>query len=288
MGIFDKLANLINGTSEPQPAPAEGNKPVQSEDIGGFTDRLPGSEAIEKKDNLIRAVVDRLLRNFKGEQHSMAGKSLYLHISDSILKESLTAGDFMENLEAAIADELGLKFDKIIIDDAPTASDTDAVRLFGDAHMAIRSARGGRAVRRARLTPVEGKGSTLCSEYILTEEEIMNLPGRCYNIGIGSTPAVVGAVRRINHIAIDDNPASPDYDANKFVSRQHAAVTYSKESGFMLKAESGGTRVAGKRTHILRDNNLVELVNPMIQMPLHDGDIIVLSKNVYLLFEELK
>ena len=287
MGIFDKLANLINGTSgAPQEAGGDDREPLKGRPVSSH--RLPGEEAIEKKDNLIRAVIGRLEQNFKGENHSMKGKSLYLHISDPIFRESLHTGDFMENLEMDIADEMGMKFDKIVVEDAPGPSDRDVVRLFDDAFMAIRSARMGRAVRHARITPVEGKGSTLQPQYVLDGDQVLNMPGRQYNIGIGSHPTVQGNLRRINHIAVDDNPEGTGYDQNKFVSRQHAAITYSKEAGFMLKAETGGTRVAGKRTHILRNNEMVELVNPLVQVPLKDGDIIVLSKNVYLLFEEIK
>jgi hypothetical protein len=56
----------------------------------------------------------------------------------------------------------------------------------------------------------------------------------------------------------------------------------------MLHVEHGGTKEAGKRTSVNRAGNEIKLENVLIPQPLKHGDIIVLSKNVELLFEEVK
>ena len=87
---------------------------------------------------------------------------------------------------------------------------------------------------------------------------------------------------------LKDEKIAEEYHKNKFVSRAHAFISYSEEYGFLLNVEHGGSRMAKKRTHIYRGIEKIELDNVLIPVPLHDGDYIVLSKNVHLLFKKAK
>lgn len=265
--------------SNPKPSPAPKRELAAD-------DSLPGSNGIEKKDNLILAVIQKLEANYRGEEHSMAGKSLVVCISEPFFRDSVNNDDFKEELEAKLADELGLHFDKIVIEGAPSKGERDIVRLYSDVSMGIRAARQERAVRSAVVTPLPGFGMTLEEEYRLDSETVMAMPNRQCNIGAGRYPQMPGHAFRENHIAIDDNPSSSDYEKNKYVSRAHACITYSEKNGFMLRVEQSGSRMAGKRTHIMRGTEMIELTNPFLAVPLRDGDHIVLSKVVHLLFNE--
>ena len=109
---------------------------------------------------------------------------------------------------------------------------------------------------------------------------------RC-NIGVGNFIQLDDKTFRENYIAIDDSTKSPQYKYNKYVSRAHAYISFDEERGFCLHVERGGTRNAQKRTHIYRNGETIELNNTLISEVLHDGDRIILSKSVHLLFKEL-
>ena len=139
------------------------------------------------------------------------------------------------------------------------------------------------ALRSALLTTVEGCGSLVGGQTVLEAGTLR------YNIGLGAHPRMSGGQIRHNQVAVDDRPELPEYDqCNKYVSRTHAHITYDERYGFVLYAEPNGTRERGKRTIVIRKNgeDRIELDNPMIGVPLRDGDSIVLSGKVQLVFHE--
>lgn len=270
--IFERIADWINGTPEAQ-------DPME-------TDSVPGQNSIEKKDNLINAIVAALQANYRGECYSMEDKVLSIIVLDSIFYDSINSNDFKKLLETSISDELGIIFNRIeILSDSPHA-ETNMSELFSDVYISIKPIQISKTIRKAIILPVENSGSTICPEYRLDSEEIANLPNCRYNIGAGKHPVLENNSRRENHIAIDDNPNSNEYDKNKYVSRAHANISYSEDWGFLLNVEYGGSRAAQKRTYIHRGNEKIELNNTLIPVPLRNGDYIVLSKYVYLLFKE--
>jgi pSer/pThr/pTyr-binding forkhead associated (FHA) protein len=91
---------------------------------------------------------------------------------------------------------------------------------------------------------------------------------------------------RTNDIAIDDDPSSPQFENNGYVSRAHAYITYYEQFGFLLTVELDGTTAKGHRTDIDRGGQIVRLTNPNAPEVLQYGDCIVLSKKVRLMFEK--
>lgn len=254
------------------------------------TNNVPGHTAIEKKDNLINAVIALLNSNYRGEQHSMKDKVLSVFILDGIFYDSICSisdPDFSLDLATAISNELGLDFNRIEIKHGPLPSNEDTTELFSEVHIGIRSTQKVKAIRRAIICPVANNGSTINNtEYELDSEKIATLSNCRYNIGAGEHPIMADHSHRKNDIAIDDDPNASEFEKNKYVSRAHANITFSEDYGFVLNVEFGGTRAAQKRTHIQRGSEKIELDNTLIPVPLKDGDYIVLSKYVHLLFKE--
>lgn len=322
--VFNGIADLINGSSEPKHVTGAKKKrspkaPLgktkarnisEGKDMSGkgatkkkvgnspqkkvgnsvksttLRNQIPGENAIEKKGTLINAVISRLQANYRGEQHSMEDKVLSIYILDSIFFDSVQSSEFKTDLESAMSVELGFKFNRIEIKNALIPSKDEIVELYWDVYISVRSVQKAKTIRRAIIRPVENNGSTLDPEYYLDSEQIAMLPNCRYNIGVGRNPVMDDFSHRENHIAIDDDPHSSEYDKNKYVSRSHAYISFSDEYGFILNVELGGTRAARKRTHIHRGSEKIELDNILIPVPLRDGDYIILSKYVHLLFKE--
>lgn len=303
-GFFEKIADLINGIHNTQELPEKSknqNVPINDRCDTYINDgqqkqvsdkntvnrnNVPGQNGIEKKSNLINAIIGRLQANYRGEQHSMMDKILSVYILDSMFYDSILSSDFKSILESALSDELGIVFNGIEVNRGPLPSDPETSELFSEVHIGIKALQRVQTIRKAVILPVENHGSTLDSKYYLDSEEIAKLPNHRYNIGIGENPVMADSSHRVNQIAVDDNRNSNEYDKNKYVSRAHAYISFSEEFGFLLNVELGGTRAAQKRTHIQRGMEKIELNNVLIPAPLRDGDYIILSKYVHLLFKE--
>lgn len=276
-------------TTEKKMSAGERNvgKPVEKKkNIKTLVTSVPGQNAIEKKDNLINAVIALLNSNYRGEQHSMEDKMLSIFILDGIFYDSVKDSDFKSELTTAISDELGLVFNRIEIKQGPLPSNENTTELLSKVYIGVKSIQKVKTIRKAVICPVVNNGSTIKSEYYLDSKEIATLPNGRYNIGAGENPIMADNSHRRNDIAINDDSNTGEFEKNKYVSRAHANITYSEDYGFVLHVEFGGTRAAQKRTHIQRGNEKIELDNTLIPVPLKDGDYIVLSKYVHLLFKE--
>ena len=138
----------------------------------------------------------------------------------------------------------------------------------------------------ASINILDGHGTLISGPIKMTAAYCRTSLNRRYNIGVGSRPQLDNGSVRYNEIAIDDNPESPAYEMNKYVSRSHAHIGYSNENGFILCAETGGTPQAGKSTVISRNQQQITLSHSGVSFPLKDGDQIILSKKVILIFSE--
>lgn len=275
--IFEKIADLINGTT----------KTSSSETEEAVThDNVSGQNVIEKKDKLIKAVIAKLQENYRGENYSMEDKKLCISIMDNMFYDSVCSSVFKDELETSVSDELGMFFNSIEIKDSLLPENVKMSELLPDVYIAVQTISRAKAIRRAIIRSVENNGSTLSPEYYLDSEDIANQPNCRYNIGAGKNPVMSNNLLRENYIAIDDDPNSSEYDKNKYVSRSHAYITYSEDAGFLLYVEHGGSHVAKKRTHVHRGNEKIELTSTVVPVQLRNGDYIVLSKHVYLLFKE--
>jgi len=103
------------------------------------------------------------------------------------------------------------------------------------------------------------------------------------NIGREKKVQVPGGFFRTNHIAFPGDSANP---GNKFISRQHAHIIWSNESGcFMLYADEGGVPPGNKiKVKTLNDDNLVKLHSTEIGHCLTEGDQIILGDSAVLEF----
>ena len=123
---------------------------------------------------------------------------------------------------------------------------------------------------------MEGNGTLQNGPVVLAPVD-----GSIYNIGAGKMACINRRIVRRNDVVIDDNPASPMYALNKFVSRAHAHITYTQEEGYMLYADKRGTSDAGKGLTLSRNSQSIE-VTLYCPQSLKDGDSIILSGKVIL------
>lgn len=271
--IFAKIADLINGTHS---------------DVDSIHHKNDNkySNIIDKKGDLLNAVISTLKSNYAGTKISLKEYSLSLWIDDNLFYNSLILDKFQDVLITTIIDELGIKFGSIEISPG-SISGSGIIKIMDCCYLDIQQIMPFQAISKAIIYPVEGYGSLVEKYVSIDSQEIKGLPGHRYNIGCGKYPLMSDNSHRENQIAIDDDPSSIEFDKNKFVSRAHAHISYSNEHGFLLCVEHGGTRAARKRTHIYRGGDKIELNNTLIPETLQDGDYIVLSKYVHLLFKKV-
>ena len=269
--FFAKIADRINGTnSDGESVPQSDNK---------------SSNSIDKKGDLLNAVISTLKSNYAGTKISLKEYSLSLWIDDNLFYNSLMLDKFQDVLITTIIDELGIEFGSIEINSG-TISDSSITKIMDCCYMDIQPIMSVKTISKALISQVPGNGSIIEECVNIDSQEIQGLPGHRYNIGCGKHPILSDNSPRENQIAIDDDSSHVEFDKNKFVSRAHAHISYDSEYGFLLYVEHGGTRAAQKRTHIYRGGDKIELNNILIPEPLQDGDYIVLSKYVHLLFKK--
>jgi hypothetical protein len=281
-------APIVEGTKIDE-AFSEGEKdtePVKNEPKVAVSKKEKGSQpivtnGIDKRGVLLQKVVAILQQNYAGMNVSMNNKALVLCISDNLFYHSLLDNGFRNQLITTIFNQLNLAFGAVQITDEKLSNGTC---VMTDCYLQVASLNAPQACK-AIIHMVEGAGSLLEDKVVLDSASIAKLPGKRWNIGIGAHPTMTDGSHRINHIAIDDDSASANFVKNKFVSRAHAYITYSQQNGYMLHVEFGGTRAAGKRTHINRGGQVIELNNVLVPEVLQDGDYVVLSKHVHLLFK---
>lgn len=269
--FFAWIADFINGT----PKEEKSTNNIKKEADNG----------IEKKGDLQNAVIRSLRSNYFGTKISFTNKSFTLWINDNLFYNSLVSGNFKKELTTSISDELGLEFGLIEISVGP-ATDNNVTEVMDNCYLQIKPIQIQQSIAQAIIYPVAGNGSIIDGAVFIDSQKIRQLPNCRYNIGRGKHPAMTDGCHRENHIAIDDDPNSHEFDKNRYVSRAHGHISYSEELGFMLWAELGGTRATGKRTHIDRGGEKIELNNTMVPEPLQDGDYMILSKFVHLLFKK--
>lgn len=280
--LFEWVADRISGQGRP-----DGNNNDDKDNNGAGADRAAGGgNAIDREGELLEAVIAVLRTHYLGRNVSRQEKALVVWIRDSLLYDSVSRGGFADTLATAVADELGCAFGAVRLESGGSPGEDGLTQVTPSVYLQVCPLREEASIRRAVIYPVSGCGSMMQDFYLLDSEQIRQLPGRRYNIGAGSRPAMPNHTLRENHIAVDDRPDSPRFEQNRYVSRAHAYISFEEESGFVLHAEWGGTRAAQKRTHVQRGNEIIELNNVLVPVPLRNGDHIVLSKYVHLLFKE--
>jgi hypothetical protein len=106
------------------------------------------------------------------------------------------------------------------------------------------------------------------------------------NIGREKSVQVTDGFFRLNHIAFPGNSVN---EANKFISRQHAHIEWSKEhSSFMFFADEGGIPPGNKvKVRSAVSETLNKLISTHIGHKLEEGDQVILGESAVILFTYL-
>ena len=277
----------VPAAAEPAPvaAPVVETAPVPTPAVAEPVRRIAGN-AIEVEAKVIKAVMSTLDSVFRGNRNvDFSNKDLVIWVADNLLFEGLSNANFRDTLMVQLADMSGLVFRQVTL---KYLSSTVGVTYTPAIDGVFLEVSGGQDIskgRTARITVYEGQGSMLQDEYILNSVELQKPSMRVYNIGSGKFVKMANGLMRKNYIVINDDENSPEFEMNRFVSRSHAHIDFNEDYGFRLFVESKGTKMAGKRTRIIRGDKVFDLNNTLVPEPLVDGDIIELSKSVMLLFE---
>ena len=295
--IFERIADWIQGDSSTQGNPSGGTEELtqevsseennaEQEETELVEEKSDFNDYIQKQSELITSVTKALKSNYRGANVDFSQRVLILWIEDTMFFDVLNETGVVLELRQKLSDELGFDFKEIVLRNEAFSAQ-NVTKVMPQIGMSIAS-NTRPVIRQAMISSVEGCGSLLSSPITLDANAIQKLPGKRYNVGISAQTKMTNGLIRTNHIAIDDNPASPQFDKNRFVSRAHAFISYAEDYGFMLHVEVGGTRSSGKRTHVIRNGVKNECDNPIVPTPLQDGDVIVLSRNVMLNFNVIK
>lgn len=243
------------------------------------------SDGIDMHERLSDALLSYYGSHFSGIEIPQEEYILTLWINDNALFCSVTHNEtFKGQITASIQDKLGIKLSCVNIVEGSTPEGVVSDVITEGVEARIEKSNDLFATK-ARITVLSGRGSLVKEEYLLDSNEISSKNGHFYNIGVGESPMLADGSYRINHIAIEDDIDSPQYDRNRYVSRAHAHIGYAAYGKFLLFVEYGGTRMAQKRTRIIRGSEVIELNDIRMPEPLENGDLIELGKSVVLLFE---
>lgn len=237
-------------------------------------------QGVEVADTLKKQLVEVFKMRYRAVD--LADKRFTLWVGDMQL-DYLTRQDFQDQLQVCLGEE---GFTSVVWHEAKLAippQHHDFKEIIPSVFLQEQCVEPTVRHLRAVVTALPGRGSLIKEAYILDSAQCQH-----YNIGVGASPQLPMNAFRENHIAIDDDITSVQYENNKFVSRSHAHIGFSEELGFYLQVEAGGSRVhSGNRTQVFRKQQVIEAENLAVPVVLQSGDIIVLGKTVALKFEEL-
>lgn len=236
-----------------------------------------GNDSIDSQAKVIDAVLKTLKKNFAGQKFVFEDKILALWCVDGMVNVLLENTSFKNELAKRLYNEQGVVFREIWAKPLLTEAQQGMLEILNGVYMTVTASANDEFIHQAKVEVIPGCGSTL-EQYCLLEA------GRTYNIGAGRNVLLDNGAMRRNDIAIDDSTYSPQYEKNKYISRNHAHIVFKEELGFLLYADKGGLRSAGKRTAVGRGEDVVNLEDTAIPFQLKDGDVIILSKAVRLLF----
>ena len=285
MIFFKKIANLIDEKpkkQEQKTKDADLSLPRQEQDNRSANDSVKGKNAIGTEEKFLDAIVKVFDCAYKGKKGEVNNKIFTLWVADDLLFDRVGREEFSDQLVAQLANDGYQTVWRDMRLESPPQNHTftlvsDRVFLQMEVASAVKP-----AVKKAKISVIQGKGSLEQETYLLHSEE-----RKKYNIGVGQFPTIKNNGFRENHIVIDENKTSPQYENNKYVSRAHAYIVFSETDGFCLQVEVGGCRTYGGRTRIFRNEKTIEVDNLENYEPLQHDDIIELGKSVFLRFEEV-
>ena len=266
--------------AEPIAAPAVVVAPFEDELIKDFAGNAIATEA-----KVVQEIINVVQATFRGVSVNLSRKELVVWIANNLLFEGLSNSDFRQTLIIELSNMLGLQFRQVQLKYLHSTLGVTYTRVIGGVYLEITDEQVVSRGRTARVTVYEGQGTMLQDEYKLNSVDLQKPSKSSYNIGVGQLVRLSNGMLRRNDIVISDDTNDRNYDLNKYVSRSHARIDFDDNYGFRLFVESNGTKMAGKRTRVIRGEMIIDLNNTLVPEPLVDGDIIELSRNVMLLFE---
>ena len=257
----------------------------QTEDDSEEKKKKPGTDYIALMNNAIEDIAHATRILIIAARLSSEQTELHVYVADNLLYLDFVNQDFKTRLNEKLKMENGYSFARCELHEGSCERGTPIGNGVSIRLQDIRTEN--THTTQASIDILDGHGTLISGRVEMTAEHCRTSPNRRYNIGVGSRPQLDNGSIRYNEIAIDDNPESPAYEMNKYVSRSHAHIGYSNENGFILCAETGGTPQAGKSTVISRNQQQKPLSHSGVSFPLKDGDQIILSRRVILIFKEL-
>lgn len=245
---------------------------------------------IENKKVLQQSIVCTLKRVVENKD-SLVGKQLVIWLDcDQITFDNYNTDSFRLQILSALSNECGFNFDNVSFSIGKPSKKLRATIIGANEleYLQVLNTKSTTDTNRckAKITIFGNAGSLIEKQYILSPYNMKKKNITYYNIGAGQFSQTQSGYRE-NHIAIDDNPLSPEVEKNKYVSRSHAHIGFSDKLGFYFQVEKDGTRLMGKRTRIFREDEKIECDDPLVKIPLQSGDLIELGKAVVLKYELL-
>ncbi len=265
-------------------APVAAPAPVaKSADLDAFS----ANDSIEAEDKIISSIQKKIVAAYKGKAMDFSKKNLVVWVADNLLYVNIGNIDFKNRLASDLNIQNGFVFNSVDVKFLSSTANVTYTPIFSNLYIEIKEVGSVAPKHRARISVYMEQGELLQKEYILESFVLEQSREKFYNIGSGRYVKMDNGLMRENHIAVNNDPGSAAFEQNKYVSRSHAHIGFLDKYGFCLYVDPKGTRLAKKRTRILRGGEQIELNNPLLPEPLKNGDIIELSKSVLLLFEVL-
>ena len=249
---------------------------------------LSASNCIEAEDEIVSSILGKIASTFRGKKMNFGNMDLVVWVADNLLYVNIGNVNFKNKLITELSVQKGYVFNSVDVKYLSSLNDITYTPIFSNLFIEVKEV--GRVVlkHRARISVYMEQGELLEKEYILESFTLEQSREKVYNIGSGKYVRTDSGLMRENHIVVNNDPDSPAFELNKYVSRSHAHIGFLDKYGFCLYVDPKGTRLANKRTRILRGaDQQIEMNNPVLPEPLKNGDIIELSKHVLLLFEVL-
>ena len=236
------------------------------------------------RDTLLRFIKEELQKAEGGEGHNIKGISIFI-FSDPAEKHIYEAAVYFGEKDR-FKEEVQRIADDYAVD---LPSDWDMNISFEDEYPS-------ETIKVGNLNAaifIKTKDNTLqksCSAYIRVlhgeaekHEYLISSSNGKINIGREKKAQVEGGFFRNNKIAF---PADSGNESNKFISRQHAHIEWSNDSGcFMLFADEGGIPPGNKiKIRSVINENPVKLNSIQIGHKLVEGDQVILGESAVLEF----
>lgn len=272
--LLDKLSVRDEETVDIQSQTADSQTQIEEEQLQEPQTDAPEkevpSDGIMNEEAILNAVHAKIRQLFAGKQKLLTDRTIVFWVADGALLLLMDNQEFHDRLLCSIVDD-GFPIHDVAISSGKAPD--GATPVLEAVAMVITGAEVPPIDARAEITIFEGRGTLAQGKYELTAQ------GAPYAIGRDATGE--------NAIAIRGSKDDPNYERNKYVRSHHARIEFMGKHGFRLIVEPDGTYSVGSRTQIRRSGmpSLIELNNPSQPVQLLDGDVIILGKNVELLWK---